>query len=254
MYFGIYFSGFSQDFRCYVKANKDRRQQIVQQQSAYGMVAYIKMTRNRTVFMGSGCLISPRVLLTAGHNLRFEGEGSRVRLLQIWLGATTENTLTGYQEFVTNQGDNIFTLSSFDNHYTINEDFSIAILPDSSLYKKIGKCFKLTVCDSAFTAGIAGKAINITGYPYDQPEFTMWNDATLNYSYTHWNNIINDTYGVTRLSGSPVWIQQGNDYKVFALHTQGSKNHRACSIATPISSKIYTQIATWCKSKGIDIN
>jgi V8-like Glu-specific endopeptidase len=89
---------------------------------------------------------------------------------------------------------------------------------------------------------IKDPSINITGYPYDQLEFTMWTDATPNYYLNQWNNITDNTYGVTRMSGSPVWIQQTNEYEVFAIHTQGNKQHQACSIATPISARIYSQI------------
>jgi V8-like Glu-specific endopeptidase len=245
---------YGQDFSCRVSQNKSRRQQIAQAKLPYNMVAYIKMTRNRTVFQGSACLIAPRVLLTAGHNLRLEDWGSHVNQLEAWLGATGQGQFSGYQVFATVQNDNIFTLSSFNQEYTVNEDFAIAILPDSSLYKKVGQCFQLSVCDSAFLRQINNQPVHITGYPYDQPEFTMWDDTTPNYYLNQWNNITDDTYGVTRMSGSPVWIKQGDKYLVFAVHTQGSKNHKACSIATPISAKVYAQIVAWCKSKGVMIN
>lgn len=247
--------------QCDLHLTASRRQQVQAVTSPYSYVVQMDMRRGKT-YHGTAFFVHPRVLLTAGHNLRKRPQFifTRVRSITLKVGATSSDTYLAKQTFNTTQNENIFTLKSFNNSYSIWEDFGIIILPDETLFNKAGGHFRLTVFNENT---LFGKEIQIAGFPGDKPYCTMWTDKTKNF-FPHLNEIDNhnklqylkyDFVTATGLSGGPVWFNHNNINYVFAIHTYGNNiDNRNCNTATILTTTILNQISEFCKSKGIELN
>ncbi len=233
---------------CDSKISDKRLTQVVNMTQPYSYIAHMTMKRVCS-YTGTAFLIHPRVLLTAGHNLRKRNFGFRVKRLTLKFGATNNTTNLYSTNFETNQLDNIYTLQSFNDEYSINSDYGIVILPDSQAYKKAMGCFKLTVFD-----WIENKKhfIQIGEYPGNKDYCTQWRDSTNNFFYNdgHIHYEFSTEHGA---SGSPIWYNYKNDNLVFAIHTNDDSNKFKCNTGTLITQEIYDDIVRFCKSKGIDI-
>lgn len=236
---------------CDLDAAATRRTQVTDMKFPYAAVVQMTMKRGKS-YNGTSFFIHPRVLLTAGHNLRKRPQFyfKRVKRLTLRIGATDAGTHLYQTLLETTQDVNIFTDHNFNRHYTIGKDFGLIILPDTIACAKAGGHFKLSVFDST---KIKGKQIHIAGYPGDKPFCTQWTDATQN--FFPWKNYMHYDFATEHgASGAPIWYSEAGQYYVFGIHTNGDHfdEHR-CNTATLISPEVYDQIKTICLSQGIDI-
>ncbi len=245
---------------CNLDLTENRRQQITSIEKPLNYVVQITMKRGKK-YNGTAFFIHPRVLLTAGHNLRKRPQFifTRVKSITLRVGATSPNNYLAKKKYKTIQNVNIYTLNSFNKSYNIYEDYGVIILPDDELYKKSGGTFKLTTYNADL---LNGKEINVAGYPGDKDFCSMWTDKTNNF-FGYTNPINNpkkleylkyDFFTKTGVSGAPVWYSENNENFVFAIHTYGNNNDdKKCNTATLITDEIYNDISEFCLSKGIDI-
>jgi len=237
---------------CDLSISEQRKTQVTTMSAPFSYVVHVEMKRGRT-YSGTAFFIHPRVLLTAGHNLRKRPQFifTRVKALTLRFGATNETTNLYQTHIVTTQNDNIYTLDSFNRDYSIAEDYGIIILPDETAYHKCGNgIFNLTVFNPANTS----QAINIAGYPGNEPLRTQWTDKTNNYKFD--GECIRYDFSTEHgVSGAPIWYDQGDKHNVFAIHTNGGtgSNQNQCNTATVITQTIYNDIVKFCTSKGITI-
>ncbi|UPT68144.1 MAG: trypsin-like serine protease [Sphingobacteriales bacterium JAD_PAG50586_3] len=207
-------------------------------------------------YIGTAFFIHPRVLITAGHNVRKRPQFiyTRVKQLTLRFGATDRNTNLYQTTFATTQNDNIYTLQSFNKHYSIEEDYGVIILPDEEAYKKVNTRFTLTPYDAN---NLTGKPpVFLAGYPSEDNKLycTLWEDNTTNYIKNDTENYMRyEFYTEHGVSGAPVWYTDSAVNYAFAIHTNGDPNKKDCSKATIITKKIYDDISRFCLSKGIDI-
>jgi V8-like Glu-specific endopeptidase len=229
-----------------------RRIQVTSMQAPFSYVVQMQMYRGRT-YSGTAFFIHPRVLLTAGHNLRKRPQFifTRVKSLALHIGATDKKTNLYETTYDTQQNVNIYTLDSFNNEYSIYEDYGLVILPDETAFKKAGGKFILSVYNPT---DLIGKTINITSYPSDKPFCTQWTDNTSNF-FTYKNYMHYDFSTEHGASGAPIWFDDKDGVKkVFGIHTNGDGfDQYKCNTATLISQNIYNDIILFCLSKGIDV-
>lgn len=248
----LFFSSLGIAQNCDSDLGDKRRIQVTSMQAPYSYVVQMQMHRGST-YSGTAFFIHPRVLLTAGHNLRKRPQFifTRVKSLTLHIGATDKNTNLYETTFDTQQNVNIYTLDSFNNQYSIYDDYGLVILPDETAFKKAGGKFILTVYNQT---DLVEKNINIAGYPSDKPFCTQWTDKTSNFfpykNYMHYD--FSTEHGA---SGAPIWFDdKDGEKKVFGIHTNGNGfDQYNCNTATLISQKIYDDIIQFCLSKGINI-
>lgn len=245
---------------CDLLSSENRRVQIHSISNPFSFIVQMTMHRGKS-YNGTAFFIHPRVLLTAGHNLRKRPQiyFTRVKSITLRVGATSPTNFIAKKSYKTIQNENIYTLESFNRNYNIYEDYGIIILPDEELYNKVNSHFKLTPYDPEILKDVD---VNIAGYPGDKGYCTLWADKTKN-CFTFINPVANpnrfeylkyDFSTETGVSGSPVWIDQDGQSKVFAIHTYGNDNDdRKCNTATLITKSVYNNIVQFCSSKGIDI-
>jgi glutamyl endopeptidase len=237
---------------CNTEITDSRRVQITKMSEPFTYIVQMTMKRGKS-YNGTSFFIHPRVLLTAGHNLRKRPQFffTGVKSLILRFGATNSNTNLFEVNLKTVQNDNIYTLQSFNNSYSVQEDYGIIILPDDKSYKAVGGngTFKLSFINNNL---IPKEIINISGYPGDKDFCTQWQDSTSNY-YIKNEMLQYDFKTEHGLSGGPIWIKNNsNQYEVIGIHTNGQE--KGCTTATIITKEIYDNIIKFCLTKGIDVN
>ncbi len=192
---------------------------------------------NNTSWIGTGWLVGPRTVITAGHCVFMHGQGGWVKSIEVIPGcngaarpfgsavATSFRSVTGWT-----QGSNR------------DFDYGAIILPASRPY---GNQLGYFGYASLSLVSLMGLTLNLSGYPGDKPSGTQWfhaRRATLVTPRTIIYNI--DTAGGQ--SGAPVWRFLNGQRHVVGIHTNGSQlGNSATRIVTPV----FNNIKAW-KAQG----
>lgn len=220
-----------------------KRQRITALNYPNGYTCFMEMTRGGNLRWGTGFLIHPRVILTAGHNLAWYPTGG-VNSVKVYFGSIDANTHLASDTLNLTEGVNKFFNSGYWLKGKIKYDYSIIILPDSAIYKKVGGCYSI---QPIRRTDVVPTPVHITGSPGDKPLFEMWTDHSTsvenNGSYIRY-----DLFTVVRNSGSPIWIRTPNGYQAIGVHSRG---YGDCTAAVLINQEVIDQIRAWCTQAGI---
>jgi len=202
-------------------------------------ICALKITAaNGRGFIGTGWLISPRTVITAGHCVFMHAEGGWVRSIQVIpaqndglspYGSCSSNVLRSTQGWVNSKNRDF--------------DYGAIILPTNCRLGATVGYFGFAVRDNSF---LMASALNLSGYPGDKGGRQQWFMAQRPKSVS--SKVITydiDTYGGQ--SGAPVWVlQSGNRYGV-GIHTNG---HSSGNSATRIDQSVYNNLLNW-KNLGL---
>ena len=224
--------------------DSNRRERIITPNLPNAYTCYMEMTRGNTPRWGTGFLIHPRVLLTAGHNFAWYPSGS-VNAVKLYFGSIDSVTYIASDTLTLEEGVNKFYNSGYWINGKIKNDFSIIILPDSSLYKKIGGCYSVRPIGRNENISTP---VHITGSPGDKDLFEIWTDST-NSVENNGTYIRYDLFTAVRNSGSPIWIKTQNGYQVIGVH---SRSYGDCNAAVLINQNVIDKIREWCRKANVN--
>ncbi len=187
-----------------------------------------------TRWIGTGWLVSPRVLVTAGHCVYMHQHGGWPRSIEVIPGRSGPERPFGSVVATT-----FYSVRGWSEHQLRPYDYGAIVLPpDRRLGSDIG-WFGVTV---GTDARLAGTVVNISGYPGDKPAGTQWfhakaiaqvEERVLTYTI--------DTAGGQ--SGAPVWIRFANNSRLaVGIHTNG---HVTGNSATRICKPVFDNIQAW---------
>lgn len=196
----------------------------------------ITSANNRT-YVGTGWLIAPRTVMTAGHCVYMHADGGWVRSIQVIPGRNS-----GVRPFGTHVGTTFRSVTGWTQNQNRDNDYGAIILPPSSRPGDQTGYFGFATRNDDF---LKAAALNLSGYPGEKngEQWFMAQSAKAVSDRVITYNI--DTTGGQ--SGSPVWVlQNGNRYGV-GVHTNGANSGNS---ATRINSAVFNNMSTW-KSNGM---
>ena len=225
--------GFSpEDMTEEVLLGEDEREKANPRVFPYTAICSLKIhSSSGMTYMGTGFLISPRVLLTAGHCVYIHSDNGWPVSIEVIPGR--DNNEKPFGSVMANQ------FTSFDEwieNHDRNFDMGFIILPeDCRLGEKVGWFGCKTFLDEK---EYLGRMFNISGYPGEKGGKEQWKMSGEGESQGPLLKYDIDTTGGQ--SGSPVWIVNNNSYYVLGVHTMG--NSSIGNFATRISQDFMRDI------------
>lgn len=187
---------------------------------------------------GTGWLVGPRLVVTAGHVVYMAPQGGWVREIQVRAGATPDGAQAPRvvaREFRSVSG----WVRDGDEDFDYG---AIVLPPEHPLGTELGY-FGVGYPDAAWLAGVE---LNLSGYPADKPEDTQWYHARRAEEIMErriWYNI--DTAGGQ--SGAPVWVTLPQGRFAVAIHSSGAITGNSAVRITPT---VATNLLRWAQESG----
>jgi V8-like Glu-specific endopeptidase len=190
-----------------------------------------------SMWIGTGWLVGPRTVITAGHCVYIHGRGGWVRQIEVVPGRN--GSQRPYNSCVATSFRSVkgWTQSQKRSH-----DYGAIILPRDCPYGNQLGYFGYANLGSA---SLLGLKVNLSGYPGDKPAGTQWFHARSIDSVTDRTLVYNiDTAGGQ--SGAPVWRLKDGQRHAVGIHTNGSPLGNS---ATRIVEPVFNNIKNW-KAEG----
>lgn len=194
--------------------------------------------KDNTKWIGTGWLVSPRTVITAGHCVYLHDHGGWPKSIEVIPGL---NDTT--RPFGSGVATSFRSVQGWVNSKKREYDYGAIILPSSRRLGDKTGVFGFAVRDNNY---LMNAYLNLSGYPGDKGGNQQWFMARKAKSVAP--RVIYyeiDTMGGQ--SGSPVWVKVGNARYAVGIHTNGfSAGNSATRIVTPV----FNNIQTW-KNMGL---
>ncbi len=213
----------------------DRREIAVTSQYPWRCICSLLITAaDGSNWIGTGWLVGPRVLLTAGHCAYIHGRGGWAEQIEVIPGRRGAE-----RPFGSCTATSFWSVEGWTDYRNRQYDYAAILLPAECRYGEELGWYGFAVRSED---ALDGATVNISGYPGDQPAGTQWfhakevadvGERVLTYTI--------DTAGGQ--SGAPVWIKyaDGGRYGV-GIHTNG---HITGNSATRINQAVFDNIKHW---------
>lgn len=191
-----------------------------------------------SAWIGTGWLVGPRTVITAGHVVYIHSRGGWVRSIEVMPGRDGDSQPLGACTATSFRSVKGWTKKKKRSH-----DYGAIMLPsDCQLGARLG--FFGFANLSQFS--LLGLNVNLSGYPGDKPVGTQWWHARRVKWVTGRTLVYNiDTAGGQ--SGSPVWRLKDGKRHAVGIHTNGSSSGNS---ATRITEPVFDNIKKW-KAEGM---
>lgn len=186
---------------------------------------------NGTVWVGTGWLASPRLVITAGHCVYLQNQGGWASRVEVQPARNGPNIPFSFVS------QTALSVSGWVEAKDSASDYGALVLPTTAAGQGIGYFGYAALSDSE----LSQRLVNLVGYPIDKPAGTMWGHARSLSTATADELIYeNDTYG--GMSGCPVIQWDGSDYRVLGIHNYGDL---VGNRATRITAGVFRNIQAW---------
>lgn len=213
----------------------------------WSAICYLELAYPSGPAIGTGCLIGPRTVLTAAHNLYDRDTGREVTSIRVIPGRFRH----GVEPF----GSEVTSSFAYDLDYRSADrddaatqcDFGVVFLSSTRIHEQVGLTMPAVSIETSLWTDPRLGWINIAGFP-DENEQLMW--ARGRPQRLAGNVVIHDVDTTPGQSGSPIYWTDGRSYKVLAIHTEGigfDQNYNAGVRITPAMER---QLTKWCERPG----
>lgn len=192
---------------------------------------------NGASYIGTGWMISPRTVITAGHCVFLHDAGGWARSVEV-IPALND----GSRPYASHTSTTLRSVTGWTQGKNRQYDYGAIILPPNSRPGAQTGTFGFAVRDDNF---LRNAMLNLSGYPGDKGGSQQWFHALRSKSAS--SRVI--TYDIDTMggqSGSPVWVLQNGQRYAVGIHTNGSSSGNS---ATRIVTDIFNNLANW-KNQG----
>lgn len=185
---------------------------------------------NGTRWQGTGWVVGPRTVITAGHVVYMPSQGGWVSAVEVYPGRSAE-----LQPPAATAAE-LHSVQGWVQEHVSAYDYG-ALTLSQPLQEGYGY-FGFAACNDAT---LSSALINIAGYPTDKPMGTMWgNTRRLSSVGTDVLLYTIDTFG--GMSGAPLVHWDAGDFIVVGIHNYGDV---AGNLATRINRDVFRNIELW---------
>ncbi|MHA6719845.1 trypsin-like serine peptidase [Sphingomonas sp. RS6] len=184
-------------------------------------------------FIGTGWLISPRTVITAGHCVFLHGAGGWASSIEVVPGLNDAS-----RPFGSHVGTALRSVTGWTQGKKRENDYGAIILPANSRPGAQTGTFGFATRDDAF---LKNAMLNLSGYPGDKGGNQQWFMAQKAKSVS--SRVL--TYDIDTAggqSGAPVWILQNNQRYAVGIHTNGAASGNS---ATRIVKAVFDNLLAW---------
>lgn len=187
------------------------------------------------VYRGTGFLIGPRALATAGHCVYLHNQGGWARRVEIIPGANGASAPLGRAE------SRMFrSVAGWVSHRKPESDYGCIMLPSNAFGGRNLGSFGFAAFDARTL--LAQRAV-VAGYPGDKPFAELWGAARRLKTVTA-KTLVYNTATMGGQSGAPVYVKRGGDRYVVGIHNYGSSTGNS---ATRITQSVMARLVAWSK-------
>lgn len=190
------------------------------------------------VFGGTGFLVGPRTIITAGHCVFLHDHRGWARSIEVIPGRNGAQRPFGT---FTAPRSSLRSVTGWTSSKQRSHDYGAIILPANVRPGVQTGTFGFASRNDSF---LMGSALNLSGYPGDKPG-EQWFMAQRPKSVAS-RVITYDIDTVGGQSGSPVWVLQDGKRYAVGVHTNGASSGNS---ATRIDSDVFNRMLAW-KNEG----
>lgn len=188
---------------------------------------------NGAQFIGTGWLVGPRTVMTAGHCVFMHAQGGWAQKIEVVPGRNSF-----LQPFGSAVATDFRSVTGWTANHDRDFDYGAILLPPD---RRFGDTLGFFGYAALPDAELLNLTLNLSGYPGDKPSGTQWFHARRAESVTARTIIYNiDTAGGQ--SGSPVWRLKDGLRHAVGIHTNGALSGNS---ATRIIAGVANNIALW---------
>ena len=193
---------------------------------------------NNSRWIGTGWLVAPRTIITAGHCVFMHDQGGWAKNIEVIPGLND-----AARPFGSYQSGNLRSVTGWTASKNRDFDYGAIILPANSRPGDRTGYFGFGVKTDAY---LMSSILNLSGYPGDKGGAQQWFMALRAKSVS--SRVIKydiDTMGGQ--SGAPVWVKVGDTRTCVGIHTNGSLSGNS---ATRIVQPVFNNLLAW-KNQGL---
>ena len=186
-------------------------------------------------YRGTGFLIGPNAVVTAGHCVYLAREGGWAREIEVTPGA---NGASG--QYGSAKSSTFRSVDGWVQHHDPDSDYGCIVLPPNPFGgQELGHFgFMAQAPDQLKAASVV-----VAGYPGDKPFGQLWGMARRLAAITP-TQLVYDIDTVGGQSGAPVYLKVGPDRVVCGIHNYGARTGDA---AMRITEPVYARLLAWSR-------
>lgn len=185
-------------------------------------------------YRGTGFLIGPRAVATAGHCVYLHNQGGWARKIEVIPGCNGSSH--PYGQVVSTS---FRSVGGWVTGKKPESDYGCIVLPAGAFPQNLGS-FGFAAFDAPML--LAQPAV-LAGYPGDKPFAEMWGMRRRIKAVTA-KTLIYDTDTVAGQSGAPVYIKRNGQRFVIGIHNYGATTGNS---ATRVTQRVYERLLAWSK-------
>lgn len=186
-------------------------------------------------YRGTGFLIGPRAVVTAGHCVYLHNQGGWARQVTVIPGSNGPAAPFGRVE-----SGALRSVRGWVSGKRPESDYGCVVLPQGAFGGRNLGSFGFAAFDAQVL--LAQRAV-IAGFPADKPFAEMWGAARRLKAVTA-KTLVYNTATMGGQSGAPVYIKRAGQRYAVGIHNYGSSTGNS---ATRITRSVLTRLAGWSK-------